>query len=133
MRRLVWAGLGAAAAVVAVRRLERVARRYTPAGVTEQVEVAGRRTEEAARGALSRFTEARARREAELVSTLLVTPEGGDPSAVLGRRRDRHRDTLAWEDDLEAETSHDAAGSRAGGRHARPGGRVDPDEPLYDF
>ncbi|NCT90877.1 hypothetical protein GXB85_07940 [Cellulomonas sp. APG4] len=116
MRRLFWVGVGAVGAVLAARRLEQTVRRYTPAGVAEQVEQAGRRTEDAARGVLTRFAAARAERERELVETLLVTPEGGDPGAVLpGRRRAA------------------AAGDDAAGSPARPAGRVDDDEPLYDF
>lgn len=116
MRRLFWVGVGAVGAVLAARRVEQAVRRYTPAGVAEQVEQAGRRTEDAARGVLARFAEARAERERDLVATLLVTPEGGDPGAVLpGRRR-----AAAAEQDAPRPS-------------ARPAGRVDDDEPLYDF
>ncbi|GGB93997.1 hypothetical protein [Cellulomonas carbonis] len=115
MRRLFWAGVGAAAAVVAVRRLERTARRYTPAGVADRLENAGERTGAAVDGAMTRFQEARARRERELVASLLVTPEGGDPHAFRRRRP-------AAEDAPVAATAA-----------TRPSGRVDEDEPLYDF
>ncbi|MBC7291225.1 MAG: hypothetical protein H5T83_07805 [Actinotalea sp.] len=123
MRRLFWVAVGAAGAVVVARRLEETARRYTPAGVAERVEVAGERTTQAMGNALERFRAARAEREQELLTTLLVTPEDGDPHAVFGRGR-RERD--AW----EAATPSSAAGA---GRSARPTGRVDDDEPLYDF
>lgn len=108
MRRLFWVTVGAAGAVVVARRLEQTARRYTPAGVAERVEEAGERTTEAVGSALQRFRAARAEREHELLTTLLVTPEDGDPHAVFGRGR-RERDA------------------------ARPAGRVDDSEPLYDF
>lgn len=122
MRRLFWVTVGAAGAVVVARRLEQTARRYTPAGVAERVEVAGERTTEAVGSALQRFRVARAEREQELLTTLLVTPEGGDPHAVFGRGR---RDDDPW----RAEASS-ASGRPAG---TRPSGRVDESEPLYDF
>jgi hypothetical protein len=123
MRRLFWVTVGAAGAVVVARRLEQAARRYTPAGVAERVEVAGERTTEAVGGALQRFRAARAERELELLTTLLVAPEGGDPHAVFGRGR---QDRDPW----PAETSSSAGRT---GASARPSGRVDESEPLYDF
>ncbi len=116
MRRLFWAGVGAAAAVVAVQRLRTTARRYTPEGVQEQVAAARDRTGSAFRAAVETFEEARRRREQELTTTLFVEPEGGDPHAVLGRGRHRRDDAVG-----------DPPSS------SRPSGRVDPDEPLYDF
>lgn len=135
MRRLFWVAVGAAGAVVVAKRLEETARRYTPAGVAERVEEAGERTTEAVGSALQRFRSARAERERDLLTTLLVTPEGGDPHAVLGRGR-RHREP--WDDDEAAgarATSSSASGRTAAGGAdgARPSGRVDRDEPLYDF
>jgi hypothetical protein len=135
MRRLFWVAVGAAGAVVVARRLEETARRYTPAGVAERVEEAGERTTEAVGGALQRFRSARAEREHELLTTLLVTPEGEDPHAVLGRGR-RHRDAWDAEDDAasSAATGHRTASSAAARTDgARPSGRVDRDEPLYEF
>ncbi|EYR62817.1 hypothetical protein N866_04980 [Actinotalea ferrariae CF5-4] len=134
MARLFWVAVGAAGAVVVARRLQETARRYTPAGVAERVEVAGERTTEAVGSALERFRTARAEREQELLTTLLVTPEDGDPHAVLGRSR-RERD--AW----GAATSSSGGSGRRGtaaGRDvatggARPSGRVDDSEPLYEF
>ncbi|WP_225754476.1 hypothetical protein [Actinotalea sp. Marseille-Q4924] len=135
MRRLFWVTVGAAGAVVVARRLEQTARRYTPAGVAERVEVAGERTTEAVGSALQRFRTARAEREQELLTTLLVTPEDGDPYAVLGRGR-RERD--AW--DAATPPSGGTGRRAAAGRGddgaaapARPSGRVDEAEPLYDF
>lgn len=116
MRRLVWMGLGAAGAVLLAERARRLAHRYTPAGVTEQVEAAGQRAGSAVQGALTTFRTAFETREKDLVSTLLVQPEGGDAGAVLRRRPAR-------------EDGHP-------GRHVpadRPRGRVDDDDPLYDF
>ena len=125
MRRLFWVTVGAAGAVVVARKLEATARRYTPAGVADRVEVAGERTTQAVGGALQRFRAARAEREQELLTTLLVTPEDGDPHAVFGRRGAGRRDR----DDWRAEAPSSAARSRA----SRPTGRVDDAEPLYDF
>lgn len=112
MRRLLWVGVGAVGAVVALRRLEQTARRYTPAGVADQVEAVGRRTGETARGLLDTFSTSRETRERELVASLLVTPEGGDARAAMGRRS----------------SADDAPRHRSA-----PSGRVDDDEPLYDF
>lgn len=132
MRRLFWVAVGAAGAVVVARRLEQAARRYTPAGVTEQVEEAGRRTQSALKDAVSQWRASMDQRERDLVSTLLVTPEGGDAHAF--RRRDR-REHGEPGDPAGRRTSTDsrrrAADDAAAGD--RPSGRVDPDEPLYDF
>lgn len=122
MRRLFWMGLGAAGAVIAAERLRRTARRYTPAGVSERVEAAGQRTSTALHDAVDVFNAAREQREKDLVATLLVTPEGGDPNAVL-RRRGKHADD-------DAPRSAPSGGTS---RASRPSGRVDDDDPLYDF
>jgi hypothetical protein len=111
MRRLIWVGVGAVGAVVVVRRLKQAVRRFTPEGVAEQVEDVGARTTSALRAAAEEFRTARAERERDLVAALLVTPEGGQ----YVRRRDRVRDEppptpRSW-----------------------PSGRVDDDEPLYEF
>lgn len=118
MRRLFWVSVGAAGALVAARRLQLTVRRYTPAGVAERIEDAGERTGAAVEGALERFRAARAEREEELVTTLLVTPEAGDPHAF--RRR-------------PAQARPDAGRSGTPSAAERPTGRVDEDEPLYDF
>lgn len=128
MRRLVWMGLGAAAAVVLAERARRLAHRYTPAGVTEQVEAAGQRAGTALHDAAATFRSAFASRERDLVSTLLVQPEGGDAGAVLRRRSGRHTADAAAADDYLA-GPHDVPRDARGG----PRGRVDDDEPLYDF
>lgn len=120
MRRLFWMGVGAAGAVLAAERLRRMARRYTPAGVSERVEAAGQRTSTALHDAVDVFNAAREQREKDLVATLLVTPEGGDPNAVF-RRRGKHADDAA------------NPAPEGGSRTSRPSGRVDDDEPLYDF
>ena len=118
MARLVWMGLGAVGAVVAAERVRRAARRYTPAAVTEQVGAVRQRTSSALGEALATFHAARARREADLAASLLVTPEGGDPHAVL-RRGDRTAGT---------ERTTTGTGATPTGRHA-----ADDDEPLYEF
>lgn len=128
MRRLFWVTVGAAGAVVVARRLEQTARRYTPAGMAERVEVAGERTSEAVGGALQRFRTASAEREQELLTTLLITPDGGDPHAVLGRGGHARADGAAARGPARA-----SAQTTAPTTTARPTGRVDADEPLYDF
>ncbi|MBO1750462.1 hypothetical protein J4G33_01440 [Actinotalea sp. BY-33] len=112
MRRLFWVGVGATGAVLLARRLERAARRYSPAGLADQVEAAGDATSSALRDAATRFRTARATREAELVDQLLVTPESGDAGAVFGRGR--------------------TSGQRRPGASGRPAEDLT-DEPLYEF
>lgn len=131
MRRLFWVGVGAAGAVLAAGRLRQAARRYTPAGVTEQVEAAGRRTTTALAEAVDTFRSASTTRERDLVATLLVTPEGGDAQAALDAfgPRGRHRDDAAT--DARSSSPPDAPGRTPSS--GRPSGRVDEDEPLYDF
>lgn len=120
MARLFWVALGAAGAVVAAEKARQAARRYTPAGMTEQVEAAGRRTGDALHDAVTEFRTAMAAREKELVATLLVTPEGGDAGAVLRRRPARDED---WSAERVSEPPY----------RSRPRGRVDDDDPPYDF
>ena len=121
MARLFWVALGAAGAVVAAERTRRLARRYTPAGVSEQVEAVGRRTTGALQDAFTEFRSAMATREKDLVATLLVTPEGGDAGAVLRRRAARDDD--AWPAEAVDDPTH----------RSRPRGRVDDDDSPYDF
>ena len=111
MRRLFWVGIGALGAVVVAQRLKQIVHRFTPEGVAEQVEDVGTRTTTALRAAAREFRAASAERERDLITALLVTPEGGE----YVRRRDRVRD--------------DGPAESAG----RPSGRVDEDEPLYEF
>ena len=111
MRRLFWVAVGAVGAVVVAQRFKQLARRLTPEGVAEQVEDVGARTTTALRSAVGEFRTARAQRETDLVTALLVTPEGGE----YVPRRDRPR-------------PESSAPSTAG-----PSGRVDADEPLYEF
>jgi hypothetical protein len=77
MRRLFWVGVGAVGTVVVAQRVRQAARRFTPEGVAEQAVDAGRRTGTALREAVVEFRVARAERESELVTALLVEPEGG--------------------------------------------------------
>lgn len=111
MRRAFWVGVGAVGAVVVAQRFKRVVHRFTPEGVAEQVDQVGARTTTALRGVVDEFRTARAERERDLVTALLVTPEGGE----YVRKRDRDRD------------------ERPAAPAAWPGGRVDDDEPLYEF
>lgn len=142
MRRLFWVAVGATGAVLVAGRLRRAARRYTPEGLAEQVDEAGRRASSSVREALDRFGSARREREAELVGTLLVTPEEGDPGAVFGRGRHsggtgrRAAGATRAETDRADTTSPEATRGAPGttARHAAgPPGRVDLDEPLNDF
>ena len=115
MRRLFWMGVGAAVTVVAAQRVRSAWHRYTPEGVADQVEQAGAGLVGAVREAGDTFVQAFRTREQDLTAQLLVTPEGGDASAVFPRR------------------ARDQAPATAPRSTARPTGRVDDDEPLYDF
>ncbi len=137
MKRIFWltvgVGVGAVGAVLLVRRVEAAVRRYTPEGVAEQVGDASRAARTSLGHAAATFRAARAEREAELVTTLQVKPEGGDPRAVFG-----HRDRSPWEDPWDRGVADDPRAARAAAPRpargsARPPGRVDPDEPLADF
>ncbi|MBX9245496.1 hypothetical protein ICW40_11850 [Actinotalea ferrariae] len=133
MRRLVWMGLGAAGAVLLAERARRVAHRYTPAGVTEQVEAAGQRAGSAVQGALTTFRTAFETREKDLVSTLLVQPEGGDARAALRRRHDEDHDDDGYLAGPRDVPSDRGASARAAAGSARPPGRVDDEDGLADF
>jgi hypothetical protein len=109
MRRLFWVGVGAVGAVVVAQRFRQAVRRFTPEGVAEQVEEVGARTTTALQGAAREFRSARAERERDLIAALLVTPEAD----YVPRRRSR--------DDRPVPSD------------VRPSGRVDEDEPLYEF
>ncbi|MCL3862857.1 hypothetical protein [Actinotalea sp. K2] len=124
MRRLFWVGVGATGAVLIARRARQVARRYTPEGVAEQVEATGRRTTTALRGSVETFRTAMDRRERDLVATLLVSPEGG---ASGGRHQ------AATPPQGSSGTGPAPGTGRSPASSARPSGRVDDDEPLYDF
>ena len=75
MRRLFWAGVGAAGAVLAARRVRRVTHRFTPDGVAEQVSDTGARVTSALRVALAEFRDGYRSRQEELVVALLAEPE----------------------------------------------------------
>lgn len=122
MRRLFWVAVGAAGTVALAGRLRTAWRRYTPQGVAEQVEAAGHGAVEDLHAAVDTFRSARAERERALTASLLVTPEGGDPHAVLRRDRSAARHPAT-----------SAGSAPVAGAGARPAGRVDDDEPLYDF
>ncbi len=119
MRRLFWMGVGATVAVLVVQEARQLWHRYSPEGVAEQVEQAGQGVIAAGRSAMTTFVESFRTRERDLTAQLLATPEAGDARAVFGRGRGPERGP---------ETPTDPAAERA-----RPEGRVDPDEPLYDF
>lgn len=85
MRRVFWMGVGAVGAAVAAQRVRRTARRFTPEAVAEQADDVLRRTLAAAREAVAEFRTASAEREIELVTALLVEPEG-EPTPRVGAR-----------------------------------------------
>ena len=126
MRRIFWVSVGvtvgAVGAVLLVRRVEAAVRRYTPEAVVGQVGDAGRAARTSLGHAAATFRTARAEREQELITSLLVEPEGGDPRAAF-RRPAADPWARAWDDDV----------ARGPARGARPPGRVDEDEPLDDF
>lgn len=128
MRRLFWVGVGAATAVALAGRARRLAHRYTPAGVTEQVEAAGQSVGAALQHAVDTFRTSAQARERDLVTTLLVTPEGGDAGAVLRRGRREGAADVPAVSEPPYRAPH-AAGTPA----ARPTGRVDDDDSPYDF
>lgn len=87
MRRLFWMGVGAVGAVVVAQRVRQTAHRFTPEGVAEQAVDAGRRTGAALHEALADFRAARAERERDLVTALLVEPAGGTTAERRAARR----------------------------------------------
>ena len=95
MRRLVWAGVGVAATVVAYRKGRKVVRRYLPATLAERAETAARDVTERATAAAGDFraifAEARARREAELTAALLAEGQPA-PGSAVGHGRDPQAD-----------------------------------------
>lgn len=138
MRRIFWltlgVGVGAVGAVILVRRVEATVRRYTPEGVAEQVGDASRAARSSLGHAAATFRAARAEREEELITSLLVEPEEGDPRAVFGGRRDASPWEDPWDRDVAADPrSARAAAPRPARGSARPPGRVDATEPLADF
>lgn len=107
MRRLFWMGVGAVGAVVVAQRA-RSAVQQLPETVTEavatQVGQAGQRASSALRDAVDVFRAARAEREAELVTGLLVEPAGGTERRPRTPRPDRTAAggatiTDPWDDD----------------------------------
>lgn len=107
MRRLFWMGVGAVGAVVVVQRARGAVRRLPDTvadAVTAQVGQAGQRASSAVREAVDVFRSARAEREAELVTALLVEPEGGTQRRPRTTRAERPASGRApsgdpWDDD----------------------------------
>ncbi len=92
MKRIVWLGIGVAVGVYAYSKVRKVARQYTPAGVSEKAEhlasdVVGR-VETTVKGLASDFTSAYAAREKELMDQLLADTQ--ESVAEMRARRARH-------------------------------------------
>lgn len=110
MKRLFWIGVGAAAAVVAIRKVGDLVDRHTPPGVAQAVGVIGG-LRGALRAARSEFTAGLAERETELRHDLL-----GDVDLDEARTR-----TDAW----RAERREARAQHRPSGRGPRRGRHAD--------
>ncbi|PZR52747.1 hypothetical protein DNL40_10245 [Xylanimonas oleitrophica] len=89
MRRLFWVGVGVAVTVVVYRRGRKVVQQYMPASVAERAEQAaqdlGERADSFVQEFRVQFTQARARREAELTAALLADGQP-DPEQTRAAR-----------------------------------------------
>ncbi|MCL1870742.1 MAG: hypothetical protein FWF90_10060 [Promicromonosporaceae bacterium] len=96
MRRLFWIGVGVTVTVVVYRQGRKVVRKYLPASIAERAEQTardvGERAGTTAQEFRAIFTEARARREAELTAALLAEgqqdPETTRAARATGARRE---------------------------------------------
>jgi len=122
MRRLFWIGVGAAVTVAVYRKGRKVVQQYLPATVAERAGNAARdvsdRATTAAGDFRSIFSEARARREAELTAALLA--EGQPDPAATRAARDAARAT-------------GARGTAAGGPGSVVGPDIDDDEERLGY
>jgi hypothetical protein len=104
IRRLFWVGVGVVVTVVIYRQGRKLVRRYVPASVAERAEQvvhdAAERTQDAVADFRETFTQARARRESELMAALLA--EGQSPDESRAARFPRVEQARRPEDD-EAE------------------------------
>ena len=114
MKRLFWIGVGAAAAVVVIRRSRDLVEAHTPPGVVQAVGIVGG-LGGAIRSARAEFTAGLAEREADLRHGLL-----GDVDLDEARTR-----TDAWRADRadragSTSPGRASSGSRRRGRHSDP-------------
>ena len=113
MRRLFWVGVGVAVTVVVYRQGRKIVRQYLPATIAERAgkaaQEAGERAGTAAQEFRAIFSEARARREAELMAALLAEGQP-DPEATRAARARGARGAFAAGgpdvDDDEAELGY---------------------------
>jgi len=121
-RRLFWVGVGVVVTVVVIQRGRKIAAQYAPQAVVDRAERAaqdaGRRAETFLGAFRGEFTEARARREAELTAALLaegqpdpvdVRASGLGPRDLRGGVHPRHAARPDAAPDPEAEIEADEA------------------------
>ncbi|SDS49304.1 hypothetical protein [Paraoerskovia marina] len=100
MRRVFWIGVGVGVTVVVMSQGRKLVARYAPASVVDRsmdaVDDAGARTVAFVQAFRAEFTDARARREAELTGSLLAEGQT-PPEAVRARHRaDDDEDELGY-------------------------------------
>ncbi len=98
MRRLFWIGVGATVAVVVVIKGRELARRFTPEGVTEELEGQVKGYVDRAKEAVATFTAASQEREKALMEALLGERDPDEARRVRTERRARK----AWDFDDDA-------------------------------
>ena len=109
MRRLFWIGVGATVAVVVVIKGRQLLYRFTPEGVTEEIEGQVKGFAQQARDAIATFSAASAERERELTEALLGQRDVDEAREIRKERRARK----AWDfddDGAAAQDDEDALG-----------------------
>lgn len=106
MRRLFWVGVGAGVAVLVVVKGRRLLHRFTPEGVTEELEGQVKGLADRAREAVATFTSAAAERERELTEALLGERDVAEARAIRKERKARK----AWDFEAAGEDDEDALG-----------------------
>jgi hypothetical protein len=79
MRRLFWLGIGIAAGALVVRKVTKTAEAFTPAGLTQSLQVSAAGLLDTVREFVEEVREGMAERESELYTALT---EGGDLSSL---------------------------------------------------
>ena len=105
MRRLFWIGVGATVAVVVVIKGRQLVHRFTPEGVSEEIEDQVKGFAARASEAVSTFTAAAAERERELTEALLGERDVDEARAMRRERKARK----AWDFDDAPEVEDDDA------------------------